>query len=118
MSTETKTILANSIEECRRQTSHIPNVVFPEQINEHEKDFYHMVLVDQINIPSEKRYVTKCSVKKFGKEIFVSQSKHWSQLGYGEMFVFHDPTKPEIVIPKKEEKEEGKKESKKETSKQ
>lgn len=86
-----KTIQANSFETARKQLSNYPEIQVPEVINELDKNHIHVVFIDRVHNERERRYENKVMIKKFSVEAYEMNKKEFSKLGYGEMFIFHDP---------------------------
>ena len=96
---------ANNFEEL---SNNIPNewgVKISQEIEEAEKDLFHVVIVNRTHIPSQERYTTKAYVQKFNEQAWNNTKSLLPSLGYTRCFILHDPTKKVVVkaAVKKEE---------------
>ena len=117
-----ETIKPNRLAECQKQASGF-DVEIPTEISALDaKRFYHLVLIEQVHRPTQKRYDDRLSIikmnqidyisKVIGKSSKGSRTNTMALLGYENLFVLHDPTVKEApkkkapakkVAPKKEE---------------
>ena len=68
-------------------------VKVPTTINASEKDHYHVIIVDKVEVNKATLEVTcKSRIQVFNERAFQKHKKQFSQLGYADITIFHDPT--------------------------
>lgn len=99
----------NKLQDCKRGASAWDGVNIPEEINENESRFYHILLIEDIHRPSMKKYEVRSSIIKMNQSDYITKvggkGKKGSKspnfltlLGYTNLFILHDPM---FVAPKK-----------------
>lgn len=99
-------IKANNVEAATKQMAAYHGIELPkgwDEINDREKNIIHAIHIDHQHNAAKKRYDTKGYIKQFTVESYEAHKEQMVQLGYGEMFIFHDPRIKEAAPDNKQE---------------
>ena len=102
---------ANNYEQTIKQVPNEWGIKIPDSIDELNKDYYHVLMVQRVHNASQETYNTTASVQQFPAQGWQSKKggikEMLPMLGYKHFFILHDPTKVEekkpMGRPKKEE---------------
>jgi translation initiation factor 6 (eIF-6) len=89
---------ANKYQVAKEQLSKNKGVVVPEEINENEKDLFHVLIVDVKADRSTLEFVSTGKVQMFNKESFEKAKENFVRLGYELVVIFHDPNLPMVEV--------------------
>ena len=94
---------------CRQVGGEFPEAVgkIPTEINEREKGYFHVVWVESVHRPEKKSYDRRVHKKLFDPKTYMLNKEQFVQLGYGDMFIYHDPTKKESSLNEEGNQSEG-----------
>lgn len=70
------------------------NVEVPKEINENEKNMYHVLNIESSANMKTREIIDKYRIQKFHKDSFEKSLKNndFLRLGYENIVIFHDPT--------------------------
>ncbi len=92
---------ANNYEQTIKQVPNEWGITIPETIDELNKGYYHVLMVQRQHIPEQETYRTSAKVTQFQPEMWNKKKGSVKDLlptlGYKHCFILHDPLKKEDV---------------------
>lgn len=89
----------NKFDVASKQVAGKNGVVVPSEINEDEKDYFHVLIIESRANHVSETFEHRVKKQMFNQETFIKNERDgvFTRLGYGKMVVFHDPTLPVVV---------------------
>lgn len=95
-----KTIKPNKLSQLQTQLKKVPKELFPSEIREDEKDYYHLINIEKSVDFSVDEVKYNVTVKKYNEMSYKNIKDTLRQLGYVNMHILHDPTIKEVKAEK------------------